>query len=630
MPIMLGGRTMTRKNLAPLSSAKYSYNYPYGLDLRPSSQLHGELVTTILALARDSQQALSKRYDSWHSIDEKMTAYIPLDVAEEKVKAFDSRKPISIVVPASYATLETLLTYLVAAFLDSPIFKYEGQGPEDKLGAILLEMVIDMQVRRSKMGLALHTQWRDSLVYGFGVVAPVWTKKKGWQTVNTVAGKQRQSAILFEGTTLQNIDPYMYLPDPNVPVHKIQEMEHVGWLRRTNRMQLLGEETLDGNMFNCKYLAHIDGMSSLYSHNTYRDRYSVGNQRTSNSNIVDVIYKYVNLIPSEWKLGKGELPEKWLFGLAGDQIIVQAQPLGLDHDMYPAAVCAPDYDGYSATPISRMEIMSGLQQTMDFLYNNHFANVRKAINDILIIDPEMINVNDLLDPEGGILARLRKKAWGKGVKDAVMQLPVNDITRAHIPDANFVSDLMAKYSGATDGLMGINRHSSERVSATEARDTRGSALSRLEKAARVASLQTMYDLSYMLASHTQQLMETEQYVKIVGSWADRLAEDFGFQPGDRRLVNPLEILIDYDIVMPDGSTSGSGDPALWKDVLQIVAQQPELMAKIDTFRIFKHWARMSGAKNVDDFAVNAKVMPDEEVEAQAQAGNIIPMQTGGE
>ena len=636
MPILLGGRNTFIRNTTPLSSAKYPYTYPFGLKLKPLTPVHDALVTTVMGLARDSQQAMSKRYDSWKDIDKTLTAYIPTDTDEKKVIAKDSRKPISIVVPVSYATLETLLTYMVAAFLENPIFKYSGAGPEDMIGAILLEMVVDRQVRQSKMGLALHTQWRDGLAYGLGVVAPVWKKRMGYRSVTGEGGRERVPAVLFEGNDLMNIDPYMYLPDPNVPVHKVQEGEHVGWVQRTNRMQLLSEELANPSMFNCKYLAHINGPSTLFSNQSQRDRYGVSNQAQTmtNSNVVDVVYKYVNLIPKEWDLGNGQYPEKWLFGVAGDQVLIRAQPLGLDHNMFPVAVCAPDYDGYSAVPISRLEVINGLQRTMDFLYNNHFANVRKAINDILIVDPEMININDLLDPEGGILARLRKKAWGRGVKDAVMQLPVNDITRQHIPYANFVSDLTAKYSGATDGLMGINRHTSERVSATESRDIRGSALSRLEKAARVAGLQSMYDLSYMIASHTQQLMEQDQYAKILGTWAERLQEDFGLaddprqmdiRTGQRIQITPADLLIDYDIVMPDGTLPNTGDPALWKDVLQIVASQPLLLAKLDVVRIFKHWARMSGASNVDDFSMKASVQPQEQIDAQVQQGNLKPV-----
>ena len=75
--------------------------------------------------------------------------------------------------------------------------------------------------------------------------------------------------------------------------------------------------------------------------------------------------------------------------------MVRAKPLGLSHGMYPIACIAPDFDGYSVAPLSRLEMLQGLQTTVDWLFNSHIANVRKAINDMLIVDPYMLNMKDL-------------------------------------------------------------------------------------------------------------------------------------------------------------------------------------------------------------------------------------------
>jgi hypothetical protein len=52
------------------------------------------------------------------------------------------------------------------------------------------------------------------------------------------------------------------------------------------------------------------------------------------------------------------------------------------------------------------------------------------------------------------------------------------------------------------------------------------------------------------------------------------------------------------------------------------------MQQFDMVRVFKHIARLAGAKNVDNFEV--KVKPDQEVMRQVQAGNLIPAQGGGQ
>ena len=39
---------------------------------------------------------------------------------------------------------------------------------------------------------------------------------------------------------------------------------------------------------------------------------------------------------------------------------------------------------------------------------------------MLVVDPYLVNINDLKDPQPGKLIRLRRPAWGRGV-DKVVQ-----------------------------------------------------------------------------------------------------------------------------------------------------------------------------------------------------------------
>ena len=628
----------------------YNYKYPSELDLKPGSTLHQELLTKIYNRARESNSDMSKRFDVWKKIDRNLTAYIPSDDAEKAIKEADDRKPVAIVVPYSYATLETLLTYMAAAFLDEPIFRYEGVGPEDTIGAMLLEQIINMQCIKAKAALNLHTSYRDGYSYGIGVVAPAWTMKMGKRVaveengfMSAVFGKWlslgpkriNKDAILYEGNELRNIDPYLYLPDPNVPIHEPQRGEYVGWIEETNYIKLLDAERNEANkLFNVRYLKDLSAGSGRSHFNTAvtdsgrTERYSTSSYGSVETRPIDIIWLYVNLIPKEWKIGSGEYPEKWLFGLAADQCIVSASPMNLNHNMFPVSVCAPDSDGYSTSPVSRLEIVYGLQETLDWLFSSHVSNVRKAINDMLIVDPSLINVNDLKDPAPGKLIRMRRAAWGRGVENAVKQLQVTDITRQNIQDSGFITDLMQKCSGSVDALMGFQRRSSERVSATESRDTRSGALSRLAKTARLVSLQMMQDLGYILASQTQQLMTQEQYVAISGRWEEELRKEYG--DVSRLKVTPFDLVIDMDVVPKDGSMVSGENADIWVQLFQTIGQQPLLMQQFDTTRIFMHIARMLGAKNVNEFRQNMQrvqpvTAPDATVEKEAQAGNLVPL-----
>lgn len=625
-----------RRSIEALKQVNYDYAYdPIVGNMKPGTEKHDKIVKEVLDRAEASYDVMQRRHEYWKKIDHTLTAYITLDDEEEYVLEKDIRKPVSIVVPYSYATIETILTYWVSVFLENPIFRYRGFTSEDTVGSIMLEKVIELQCIKNKVALNLHTQFRDSLAYGFGASSPYWNSHWGHRTVfdRTSGLKRREPSKLFEGNSLMNIDPYLYLPDPSVPIQDIQKGGFVGWIDKTNYLDLLNTERYDPDMFNAKYVAHIDGHTSILPEDTSGRETKVGGE-ARNAEIsdvtrpIDVTYMYINIIPKEWELGLGEYPEKWLFILAGDEVLLKAQPLNLDHNLYPVTICAPDYDGYSLTPISRLEIIYGLQGILDFLFTSHVANIRKAINDMLIVDPYLINMSDLKKPGPGKLIRTRRAVWGRGVENAVKQLAVTDVTRNHMQDAGIVMDVMQRSSSAVDSLMGIIRGGSERRSATESRDTRMSALSRLAKSTKIASIMTMQDLAYMFASHTQQLMENETYISTAGRFQQELEEEYGFSTGMK--VSPMDLLINYDVISHDGTIEAGEFAEVWLQLYQTLSKSPSVAVGFDMVRIFKHLARISGAKNVNEFvrkggSANIKMKQDEEIEAEVQKGNMRPI-----
>ena len=247
---------------------------------------------------------------------------------------------------------------------------------------------------------------------------------------------------------------------------------------------------------------------------------------------------------------------------------------------------------------------------------------------MLIIDPLLVNVQDIFSPGPGKVIRLRRSAWGRGVDNAVKQLAVTDVTKGHLTDAASMMGVIESTSGAVDALQGIIQ-GGERRSATEFEGTRQGALSRLERAARVSSLQAMVDLAYMIASQTQQMMSKEEYIKTTGESEDDLRAIFG--DDERLLVGPEDIDIAYDVVIPDGTLPTSGNPQMWLQMMQMIGSNELLMQNFDMVKMFQYWAKMAGAKNVSSFVnrANVQVMPDEEVAAGAEAGDLVSMGGAG-
>jgi hypothetical protein len=275
---------------------------------------------------------------------------------------------------------------------------------------------------------------------------------------------------------------------------------------------------------------------------------------------------------------------------------------------------------------------AGLQKVLDWLFNSHIQNVRKAINDMFIVDPSLINMNDIQNPEPGKLLRLRRAAWGRGVDQAIKQLQVNDVTANNIPSAAAVMDLMSRSTGAVDALQGIMRSSGERRSATEFQGTFNSAISRLEHLSYITSQMYLVDLAYFHASHTQQLLSKETYVRAIGEWPSVLMEEYGEDLNSTALsVSPQDILADFDIIFKDGSSASdeASSREFWVGSLDRIGVNPELNKVFDVTRIFKKVARLYGEKDVSAYIrkggnIQAKLIGDEAAASEFERGNLVP------
>lgn len=643
MPHIVVGNTQYGSAKSAAANIHYDYDYPNGLDLKPGSDLHEKLVTLILDRARASHRVMSKRYDSWNKIDETLTAYKWTDEDEDEVKKEDERKPTSIVFPYSYAELETLITYCFMALAQEPIFKYDGVTSGDTYGAMAMELLINHHVHKTRVALNIHTLIRDCLSYGIGIATPDWEIRKGRRRISTpgaVYGVRGEvlyaeelvnvvdNAILFEGNKLTNISPYRFLPDPQVSATDIQKGEFIGWTDPTNLMEALKDEAFgDQGRFNIKYLKHSSLGYEFSGERHARDK-KTGVRTEFDSyvtNAYEDLHMYVTLIPKDWEIGDADVPEKWLFTLSNGEVITRASKIDFDHGQYPIAIATPDFDGYGILPVSRMEVINGLQHVMDWLFNSHITNVRKAINDMLVVDPYLVNYDDVANPKAGKLIRLRRPAWGKGVNDAVQQLRVADVTQQHMGDVGIIMSAMDRVSAVDDSMAGqLRQGGPERLTKAEFQGTRTAAVSRLERIARIIGVQTMQDIGYFFASHAQQLMTEETMLKVTGDYEEQLKQYIGEEKDTSSIsVSPATIAIDYDVQVKDGTVPGGNFNESWLQLYNMVLQNPETARGIDTLKMFKFIAQNLGAKNMSDFERTKGVIAgDEQVQEEVQKGNL--------
>jgi hypothetical protein len=643
-----------------VSANKYRYSYPLKNDLRPGSKLHNLIRDEILYRARRSVSALEPRYTSWVAVDKMLRAYIQPNNEERKVLARDPEKPISIVVPSLYAMLETFLTYNVDALITNPQFAYQASGPEDVIGTMLLQRHIHNQSMRAKMPLALYQQWRSDFAYGFGAVALRWQVQER-QTFKRVeendyssfdmafndspdiqrtSTKQTQT-VTIEGNVLDYIPAYYYLPDPDVPISDVQKGEYVGWLHVDSFNNLYNDEVSTKSLFNIQYLQHVGGRTRIFSALDEEIRTLTSpDSLTGYGPRKDCVFMYIKIIPAEWGLGNKQVPETWLFGLAGDEVVIQATPINLSHSMFPVSVTCTEVDGKAMSATSKLERFYGLQKVSNWFINSHIRNVRKTMNEMLVVDPSIVNMEDLFDDRDGKIIRMKPSIYNKTVADAIKQLPVSDVTRNHMGDAGMFLNTINNLSGAVDMAQGKLRSHTGDISATEASGTLNSALSKLAKSARLAHMTGMHDLAIMCALHTQQFMTNESYLKLdVGEWESVLQTVYdkvekGADGNYYVYTSPADLLVGFDVIPSFGIAPAGYNGQALMQLYQLILQDPNAYQQYDTTRIIADIAQSLGYPNMIEMIrknqpINTQVAEEEEIENEVDKGNLIPLNAGG-
>jgi hypothetical protein len=275
-----------------------------------------------------------------------------------------------------------------------------------------------------------------------------------------------------------------------------------------------------------------------------------------------------------------------------------------------------EMEGYYHHSRSLIEIYEPVQQTLDWLVNTHFFNVRQALNNQFIFDPSRVYQQDIESKEPGLAVRMKPAAYGTDPRQAVHQLQSVDVTRTHMGDMDMMYQLGERL-GVSDQIMGMESPSSRR-SATEMRGTQLFGVSRLKTMAEYMSCTGFDDLASMMVQNSQQFMDAELKLRVAGE-AGKLA-------GQQFInVTPEMIAGEFSMEPVDGTLPADrfAQANLWRDLITQMSGVPQVIEQYDLGKIFGYVAQLGGIKNLNRFKV--EMLPDEQMAAQAQAGNAVPM-----
>jgi hypothetical protein len=273
-------------------------------------------------------------------------------------------------------------------------------------------------------------------------------------------------------------------------------------------------------------------------------------------------------------------------------------------------------DMYSLFSRGMLELLEPMNQTMEWLLNSHFFNVRSALNNQFLVDPSKVVMKDIEDPEPGKLIRLKPAAYGQDVRTMLAQFQVQDVTRSNLNDTDVIGSLAQRMVGVTDNVMGMMNNGGRRT-ATEVRTSSTFGINRLKTNCEWMSATGFMPLATKLTVSTQQLYDLQRKYRIVGDMA---------QWGEKYLnIAASDIQGFFDFTPVDGTmpVDRFAQVNLWQQMLGSISKIPQIMGSYDIPKIFGYVAQLGGIKNINQFRV--QVVPDAALQAQAQQGNVVPL-----
>jgi hypothetical protein len=632
--------------------------------LTPGSRLHQEILTKLLTRRDASSSHIGSRQDQWRSTNNKMRMYIDLTRKAKKADGSTDNNtremPFdrAIVVPASYSILRVLLTQLMSIFGSrEPMIQIRGRGPEDVEPAKILESVLGYDLEEMAAFGSVYALCQDSLKFGCGIMYDSWHSSYGMRYVTQempgplpgmppIPIRTKEFGIIKEHNIWTPINPFNFYPDPRIPISTPQDGEFIG--HRTNRghMYLVERSMANGGpYFNIEKLRDFSG--GLGRDDDDGTDLGVGgfveNQIDEHDRgIYQLDHLQVKLIPKEWGLGEETNPQIWWFTWADDQIIIRAHPCPYDHQQFTYSVAESDPDFHSAFNPGIIESLDGLQRYIDWLYNSHLQNLMRHLNDAMIFGPSFIEEVDVANPGPARHMRLTQLAeelimqGGFSAESFIHQLPLQDVTSPHLNAVANLFQLAQRMSAANDPQMGMP--TPDKRTLGEIQVINASASQRITIVARMIDSMAISPTAKRSISNRLQFTSMEQYYRIVG-------DDSALSNSQHILGNPDNIQGNYDYVPTDGILPP--DPvrqaSTWMQIGESVMRYVPMMMQMgfqppdgmvpDVNAILKEGFKTMGARNIDRFYVPLpappQVMPDEQVEQQVQAGNMVPMDEYG-
>jgi len=645
--------------------ANVQYNDAAPLEARfaPDQDLHKKILTKLKSRREFSRTFTRDRWEEWDRVREHNRMYIDLNRSKRRadrttnVNAVEMPFQDAVVIPLSKATLSVLLTQAMSIYgARAPMVQIEAYNGDDYLSARLMEQVIAYDMIQSKAFSTLYAGFSEAFQFGNGFFYDSWEIESGVgykfeslapegtppEVAAAVLGPLAFEPVRVQGVQReyqrwQPISAYNARQDPRVPLSKLEDGEFFGHKWRTSKMSLLKKSGEKGPYFNIEHLSEHEVINKDFEDKGYDPvnpaepavtmHHESGKQPWHNMETM-----VIELVPFDEELGPSEDPERWLFCWADDKTIVRAHPLVTRHQNFPYSAIEPDPDFHSTFSPGVIESIEPMQRFINWLFNSHVENITTVLNNRYAYSPYFVESSDLDFGGPGENVRITQEGIDallsgeiQDIRQVLFQLPAQDVTGpTYMKAVQYVYQMAQVMTGVNDPLSGIQLPTER--SATEVSTITAQASQRTAVGVRLMDENGIEPLIKRSISNRQQFTSIARYYQIIG--------DLAMQSGMDSIFAGLEDL-QGDFVYKPVTGILPEDPArsatTWTNLMAAAGQLPQLQEPgpdgrvLDFRRVFDTIAEKMGVANIGSYYMDVQVMPDEQVDQQAQAGNLAPM-----
>lgn len=666
-----------------VKTANFDYDYS-GLDLKPGSKQSEAICTYCLNLFNAAQGARSQYEPDWRDIDRAVDCYMPADQYDRAIKATDSRKQTTIVVPLTYAMHDLKRTYMGRVFFnDERIVRIRGEGgKEEIIAGSLLEKDMLKQAEWFNWHRNLDIIISNADKYGRATGLLKWQTQRGARASNILpnpiesamaqmAGIDVQpgrsipilenDAVLYSGIDIVPLDPWHTWYDPDGIPSRPNEDGFLIWSAREDINALLREELNDmaqakereesPDIVNTKYVNILaqngKGQNSMYFRST-DGRGNVGDKTnvgiSTNTRKVDSIYFMIDVIPKyfpseELRVGDGEYPEKWFVQISADRIVRRCKRMNYRHGKFPRVDMTLTDEGHSPYPISDLKRISPYQFAASWLLRSKLIADTTMMNGRVLYNTNFISGDALRYSEQGMAIPV-DPGYDGDLSQLYHQIQFDNPTQEFMSLISIMSGMAREDMGLGPAVGGDLSDSPERPGVNGIQAMQAGQFSRLKRQAFLIDSDCFGMLAELGAYMTQQFRTEKQWISITGHMAEMLARELGADVNGRHPVYPEDIQVPFSISRRSALRTHENELDAMSEVMRVIMQSPqfpqEFAARYGSgLGIFEAWCRLRGFQDLAEYAMastnkpptqmNVAIAPAAPVMAEADKGNLVPM-----